>query len=101
MGLAERDANLAGRDATLAERNVALPTERALRMVAEAGIQEVAVGRARVPSSRLVLDGLCRSKATTNISPRRSSCRHKAACECPSSMGVAICIFGEAEFKIS
>ena len=39
--LKQTSTNLAERDATLAERGAALTTERALRMAAEAGIQEV------------------------------------------------------------
>ena len=85
---AEQDANLNERDATLAKRDATLETERALRMAAEAGVQEVTVGAARIPSSRLVLDSLCRSKVTSTRSPRRSAYRRKSACECPSLTGI-------------
>ena len=78
--LAEQDAIPADGDATLTERDAVLTTNRTLRMAAEAGVQEVTgKGGARIPISRLVLDILCRSKASASRFPRCSSCRRKAA----------------------
>ena len=54
--LAERDANLAERHATLAERDAALTTERALRMTAEAGVQEVTGRRSVHPIQQASTD---------------------------------------------
>ena len=101
INLAQRDATLAERDATVAERDAALSVERALRMSAEAAVQSGTAGRSGRPMQQAsagqpVLEPDYRHLQT----PRRSSCRRKTACGCPSLTGAVSCTCGHAGSKL-
>ena len=93
--------NLAERNATMAERDVTLAAERALRLSAEAGVQERTGGRSGQPMQQASAAQPVPEQGYRHQTPRRSSCRRKTACGCPSLMGAASCICGQANSKLS
>ena len=80
-----------------------LAAERALRMATEAGVREGSGGRSAQPIQPSNTGQPVPEQGYRNQTPPcRSSCRRKTACGCPSFfMGVASCIRGQADYKLS